>query len=140
RAPALVVPSIDQLEHAGLVERTRDPTDRRRSRVRVTQEGSNALARGDVIADRVVAHTLQGLDNSERAELARLLQKGVRPQPPTQRQTSSRASARTRPAPCRATSTGSMASTSRVSGSNRRHLLYKRSALPTELTRRRKAC
>jgi len=83
RAPALVVPSIDQLEHAGLVERTRDPTDRRRTRVRVTRQGSNALARGDVIAERVVAHTLQGLDNYERAELARLLQKGVRPQPPT---------------------------------------------------------
>lgn len=81
KAPALVVPSIDRLEHARLVERTRDPSDRRRTRVKVTPEGSNALARGDVIADRVVADTLQGLDDSERAELAWLLQKGVRARP-----------------------------------------------------------
>ena len=83
KAPALVVPSIDRLEDAGLVQRTRDRSDRRRTRVKVTREGSKALARGDVIADRVVATTLRGLDDSERAELAWLLQKGVRARPST---------------------------------------------------------
>jgi len=81
KAPALVVPSIDRLEDAGLVERTRDPSDRRRSHVKVTRKGARALARGDVIADRVVAITLSGLDESERAELARLLEKGVGARP-----------------------------------------------------------
>jgi MarR family transcriptional regulator, lower aerobic nicotinate degradation pathway regulator len=83
KAPALVVPSIDRLEDAGLVKRTRDPNDRRRSRVTVTGKGAKALARGDAIADRVVAHTLHGLDDSELAELARLLEKGVGRSAPT---------------------------------------------------------
>ena len=77
KTPALVVPSIDQLEDAGLVERVRDRSDRRRTRVEVTRKGVKTLARADVIADRVVATTLAGLDDSELAELARLLQKGV---------------------------------------------------------------
>jgi MarR family transcriptional regulator, lower aerobic nicotinate degradation pathway regulator len=77
KTPALVVPSIDRLEDAGLVERTRDRSDRRRSRVKVTRKGEKTLARADVIADRLVAETLSGLDKSELAELARLLQKGV---------------------------------------------------------------
>jgi MarR family transcriptional regulator, lower aerobic nicotinate degradation pathway regulator len=77
KAPALLVPSIDRLEDAGLVERTRDPNDRRRSRVKVTRQGTSALARGDAIAERVVARTFHGLDDAERAELSRLLEKGV---------------------------------------------------------------
>jgi DNA-binding MarR family transcriptional regulator len=79
KAPALVVPAIDRLEAAGLVERTRDPSDRRRSRVAVTRKGAAALARGDAVAERVVADTLHGLGESERAELVRLLEKGVTP-------------------------------------------------------------
>lgn len=78
KAPALVVPSIDRLEDAGLVERTRDRNDRRRSHVKVTRKGEKTLARGDVIADGVVADTLSGLNKSELAELTRLLKKGVR--------------------------------------------------------------
>ena len=83
KAPALVVPSIDRLEDAGLVERTRDPSDRRRSRVKVTRKGASTLARGDVIADHVVATALRGLDDSELAELAQLLQKGISAWRPT---------------------------------------------------------
>jgi DNA-binding MarR family transcriptional regulator len=78
KAPALVVPAVDRLEDAGLVERTRDPSDRRRSRVKVTRKGATALARGDAIADRVVASVLHGLDDSDPAELTRLLERGVR--------------------------------------------------------------
>jgi DNA-binding MarR family transcriptional regulator len=81
KAPALVVSAIDRLEDTGLVERTRDPSDRRRSHVKVTRKGTKALARADVIADRVVANTLRGLDDSELAELARLLEKGVGARP-----------------------------------------------------------
>ena len=81
KTPALVVPSIDRLEDTGMVERTRDRSDRRRSRVKVTRKGEKTLARADVIADRLVAETLSGLDKSELAELTRLLRKGVRPGP-----------------------------------------------------------
>jgi DNA-binding MarR family transcriptional regulator len=77
KAPALVVASIDRLEDAGLVERTRDPDDRRRSRVKVTRKGASALARSDAIADGILADALPGLDEAERTTLARLLAKGV---------------------------------------------------------------
>jgi DNA-binding MarR family transcriptional regulator len=77
KTPPLVVPSIDRLENAGFVERTRDPTDRRRTRVTLTAKGAKTLSRGDVIAERVVATALRGLDESELADLAQLLHKGI---------------------------------------------------------------
>ncbi len=43
KAPALIVAAIDQLEAQGFVERTRDPADRRRSRVMLTKAGERAL-------------------------------------------------------------------------------------------------
>src|SRR5918997_1859126 len=40
KAPAIVVAAVDDLEARGFVERTRDPADRRRSRVTVTKTGT----------------------------------------------------------------------------------------------------
>jgi DNA-binding MarR family transcriptional regulator len=77
KAPPLVVTAIDRLEAAGLVERTRDPDDRRRTRVTVTRNGMKTLARADAIAERTISNLFAGLDESELGEFLRLLEKGA---------------------------------------------------------------
>src|SRR3954449_12128091 len=47
KAPAIVVAAVDDLEARGLVQRTRDPADRRRTRVTLTKAGGQALERAD---------------------------------------------------------------------------------------------
>jgi DNA-binding MarR family transcriptional regulator len=78
KAPAIVVTTIDDLERKGLVERTRDPADRRRSRVTMTAKGEEALAAADRFADMTVADLLSGLDEAELRQLHDLLGKGLR--------------------------------------------------------------
>ncbi len=77
KAPALIVAAIDQLEAQGFVERTRDPADRRRSRVMLTKAGERALARADKLADEAAAELLSGLDAGELAQLHDLLLRGL---------------------------------------------------------------
>ena len=79
KAPGMVVGAIDKLEDAGLVERTRDPADRRRSRVTVTAAGTEALARADEVAERTLADMFRNLDQRELGQLRELLAKGVAP-------------------------------------------------------------
>jgi len=77
KAPALVVGAIDELESRGLVERTRDPADRRRSRVRLTAAGERALERADEIAGELVAEMLSGLNADGIEQLRGLLMRGM---------------------------------------------------------------
>ena len=77
KAPALVVSAIDDLEARGLVERTRDPQDRRRSRVTLTAAGRRTLRRAHQLADEAVAALLPGLDADELDELRALLARGL---------------------------------------------------------------
>jgi DNA-binding MarR family transcriptional regulator len=77
KAPALVVAAIDQLEAQGYVERTRDPADRRRSRVMLTKAGERVLAKADKLADQAAAALLSGLDADELAQLHELLLRGL---------------------------------------------------------------
>jgi DNA-binding MarR family transcriptional regulator len=77
KAPGIVVIAVDRLEQAGLVERQRDPADRRRSRVAVTAEGRRALRKADRIADGGLAQLLPGLEAPERTLLCDLLARGV---------------------------------------------------------------
>src|SRR5262245_48305521 len=58
---------LDELEERGLVERRRDPTDRRRQSVRMTEEGGRALAKLRTIALRIEDDFLANLDESQRA-------------------------------------------------------------------------
>jgi DNA-binding MarR family transcriptional regulator len=77
KAPGVVVTAIDQLEQAGLVERNRDPADRRRSVVTLTPAGHEALVRADEVADETLSEMLGGLEGDELEELKRLVVKGL---------------------------------------------------------------
>jgi MarR family transcriptional regulator, lower aerobic nicotinate degradation pathway regulator len=79
KAPAVVVAAIDALEDRGLVERARDPSDRRRSRVTVTPAGGRVLRKADVLADDAVAELLAGLDADGLSDLRELLTRGLEP-------------------------------------------------------------
>lgn len=52
-APAQTVALVDELETLGHVARSRDPADRRRTRVTVSASGRKALASGDKVAATV---------------------------------------------------------------------------------------
>ncbi len=64
---------LDELEEQGLVERRRDPNDRRRHTVRVTPEGTRVHAELRALAERLEADFLADLNDEQRAELHELL-------------------------------------------------------------------
>jgi MarR family transcriptional regulator, lower aerobic nicotinate degradation pathway regulator len=64
---------LDELEDQGLIERRRDPNDRRRQMVSLTPAGAKALARLREIAKRVDEEFFKPLDAAERKQLKALL-------------------------------------------------------------------
>jgi DNA-binding MarR family transcriptional regulator len=64
---------LDELEENGLIERRRDPTDRRRHLVSLKPEGKKKLAELRQIAKRVEEEFFAGLDPDEREQLHGLL-------------------------------------------------------------------
>ena len=77
KVPGIAVVAVDRLEAAGFVERHRDPTDRRRSRVVATEAGRKALRKADLLADDGLSQLLPGLDADRRNSLYQLLTRGV---------------------------------------------------------------
>jgi DNA-binding MarR family transcriptional regulator len=68
---------LNDLEDSGLVERRRDPTDRRRHIVSMTEEGSKALEHAEAAQQTLEDDMLGALAPEERATLAQLLRKAI---------------------------------------------------------------
>jgi DNA-binding MarR family transcriptional regulator len=64
-----LVSVLDDLEERGLVERRRDPSDRRRHTVSLTKEGKRQLGRLRSIVKRIEDSFLEGVGERERAAL-----------------------------------------------------------------------
>ena len=72
-----VVAWLNELEDAGLIERNRDPDDRRKHNVAITAAGIIALDRAETELRRMEDDVLTGLTADERAQLRKLLAKAL---------------------------------------------------------------
>ncbi len=68
-----VVEAVNELANGGLVERARDPDDRRRNVVTITPAGVRQLRRLDEVLAGIQDELFAPLSAEERAQLARLL-------------------------------------------------------------------
>lgn len=73
--PRNAVPVLDHLQRRGLIERRRDPADRRRHAIALTEEGRTAVTELRRAAEVVEGEIFEGLTAAERAALHRLLRK-----------------------------------------------------------------
>ncbi len=72
-----VVTWLNELEDAGYVARIRDPEDRRKHNVALTEKGSSALERAETELRRLEDQVLSGLSADERAQLRKLMAKAL---------------------------------------------------------------
>jgi DNA-binding MarR family transcriptional regulator len=75
--PSDLVGAVDVLEEAGLVERGRDPEDRRRHAVVVTAKGRKAADRVGELLHEAECRALAHLDPDERRQLVALIAKAL---------------------------------------------------------------
>jgi DNA-binding MarR family transcriptional regulator len=76
--PATLVPAVDVLERHGLVERSHDPHDRRRTPLVLTEHGIDLLKRVPFIdEDDTLVNSLAGMGKQKREQLVCLLRELV---------------------------------------------------------------
>ena len=73
---------LNELEESNLVERRRDPTDRRRHLVEITRRGRDALEAAEHAQESVEDEVLGALSVEERSDLQRLLGRALEGQAP----------------------------------------------------------
>jgi DNA-binding MarR family transcriptional regulator len=73
----MLVLLLNQAEDAGFVRRVRDPKDRRRHIVELTDAGRKALERAEAGVEEVEDEILSALDEDERVQLRALLIKAL---------------------------------------------------------------
>lgn len=71
--PSSMVVVIDRLEEAGLVERRRDPNDRRRHAIHLTERSAEVYAKARELALNLDRENLAPLNGDEREQLHALL-------------------------------------------------------------------
>ncbi|MBV8432583.1 MAG: winged helix-turn-helix transcriptional regulator [Solirubrobacterales bacterium] len=86
--PSSMVATIDELEAQGLVERRRNPQDRRAHALHITAKGRRTLTRGRKIARRAQEELLAPLKAEERRQLHDLLLRVAQDAGPAQAQAS----------------------------------------------------
>ncbi|SFO64638.1 DNA-binding transcriptional regulator, MarR family [Actinomadura madurae] len=77
--PTLMVGLVDDLEERGLCERARDPRDRRRYSVAITEDGRALHRRARAAADRVGDEVFGPLDEEELRVLVRAVGRVMEP-------------------------------------------------------------
>ncbi|TDD89322.1 MarR family transcriptional regulator [Actinomadura darangshiensis] len=77
--PTLMVGLVDDLEARGLCERTRDPRDRRRYSVRITEDGRVMHRRARALADDVGADVFGPLSDDELRTLVTAMGRVMEP-------------------------------------------------------------
>ncbi|NLE96510.1 MAG: winged helix-turn-helix transcriptional regulator [Propionibacterium sp.] len=77
--PRAVTDVVDAMIEAGLVVATPDPGDRRAKVLEITEEGERQRAAARERRDEAAREVFDPLDDDERTELARLLEKVVGP-------------------------------------------------------------
>jgi len=75
--PNTVVTWLNELEDAGFVSRNRDPDDRRKHNVALTEKGHAALEKAETELRRLEDETLSNLTADERGQLRKLLAKAL---------------------------------------------------------------
>ena len=80
--PATLVPVVDALERKGLVRRGRDPNDRRRVPLSLTERGARMVARVPLVDDGdVLVQSLSAMGTEQSRQLLFLLRQLVRHMP-----------------------------------------------------------
>ena len=75
--PSDLVALLDVLEDSGFLHRQRDPGDRRRNAVVLTEKGLEATNRAMALAARAEAAALARLSDAQRAQLGRLISAAI---------------------------------------------------------------
>jgi DNA-binding MarR family transcriptional regulator len=76
-APSWIMSIIDELEGSGLLERRRDPADRRKHQVHLTTPGRDIMARAEEVSREIDTEVMSSIPHADRDGFLRGLQEVV---------------------------------------------------------------